>query len=83
MRDNLDSLSKSFRLDVNTKYAGGSVWRCLKCGVIAHSMELFLPCQNDFIPSKVLCMECGTSWRLNLEPTEEELKILTGDWVLH
>jgi hypothetical protein len=77
MRDNLDELSKHFHLEVDKKHAGGSIWRCLHCGLLAHSVEDFLPCQSDFVPVRVWCNECRNRWTLRLELTEDERATLT------
>lgn len=74
MRDNLESMQSKFSLEFSKRFAGGSMYRCKKCGALAHSIEVFLPCQNDFVPSRVWCNECKTRWALSIEPTEEELK---------
>ena len=74
MQDNLEDLLTKFTLDLNEKYASGSMWKCLKCGALAHSEEQWFPCQTDFVPVRVFCNECHSRWRLNLEPTSEELE---------
>lgn len=74
MRDNLDTLNTKFKLEKDPKYAGGSIYRCNKCGSLAHSIEGFFPCQDNFLPMKVVCMECKNRWVLLIAPTDEDEK---------
>lgn len=73
--DNLLDLYAKFTLIFDKRHAGGSIYKCLKCGKNAHSVEGWFPCQNTFIPMKVWCNECGQRWKLDIELTEENVDV--------
>jgi hypothetical protein len=71
--DNLKDLYVLFTLDVSPSHAGGSVFKCRKCGRVCYSAEAWFPCHNEFVPTKVVCQDCGTRWALKLDFTEDEV----------
>jgi hypothetical protein len=70
MSDNLEELYKSFDLEYGSQWAGGYGYRCKKCGSATYCEEQFLPCQDQFIPVKIMCSECHIKWKLNIIPNE-------------
>jgi ribosomal protein L37E len=78
MKDNLNTLYEKFELSVGKQYAGGSAYTCRKCGRVAFSVELWFPCQEAFVPTKVICQECGTKWTFALVDDAEKLEKRMG-----
>ena len=73
MQDNLLTLYTKFMLVFDKKYAGGSIYKCLRCGQNAHSEEGWFPCRKDFVPMKVLCNECGQRWKLEIVSLDQNI----------
>jgi hypothetical protein len=72
MIDNLRTIDEKFSLEVSDRFAAGSMYRCKKCGALAYNAEVWFPCQEKFIPTKICCNECRSRWEFKLELTEEE-----------
>lgn len=74
MKDNIDTLYEKFELRKGSQYAGGSAFLCRECHSVCYVQENYIPCQDAFIPVKVVCPECRTRWKLELtiEPEEQE-----------
>jgi len=85
MKSNMDKIAEKFTVAVDKeKYAAGWTYICRKCGMAAYSIEGFFPCQNQFVPLKIWCTDCGVRWVFSLEVTEEDQRLLKeqrGSWV--
>ncbi len=66
--DNLSELYKKFNVVSDPRrFAGGFAYFCLKCEQEADlCVEAFFDCQGMYIPTRVVCHECGVKWNLKI-----------------
>lgn len=70
--DNLHEIYEKFLKDVGKHRAGGWGFKCKKCGCAVYSSEAYFPCQDAFIPVKIICQECGAKFKLAIVPDDIE-----------
>lgn len=68
--DNVADLMQRFSLKVyNDPKDGTYNWVCRKCGKLAFTEEVFIPCQQGFMTKRVVCRHgCGQRWSLVIKP---------------
>jgi hypothetical protein len=53
------------------RFAAGWNWKCAKCNRLCVSTEAWFPCKMEFLPVKIKCLSCNTTWRLTIDCEKE------------
>ena len=77
MPDNLASIGENFECRVDPRYADGYAYLCQHCGIECNVGEISFDCQDGrIVPLYIICrFGCGKSWRLQILPAIENIRI--------
>jgi hypothetical protein len=65
--DNMADLLKKFQLWLYADPPGHYNWKCARCGRVCFSEEVFFPCKQSFVTTRVICRLCNVRWRLQID----------------
>lgn len=72
--DNIKDLLRQFSLRVYNDPPGHYNWVCSNCGRVCFSEEVFFPCRDCFVTTRVVCRQCNIRWKLHIDvivPTDK------------